>query len=86
MDKNQIDILREQLKQLGWSIPVAWAGNQVVWRHIKGNIKIFYTSKMCVAYDIQAEQKGVLTPAIKKCYEEVAEAFAHIARFFNAEK
>lgn len=40
---------------------------------------------MCTNYDVQAEAKGFLTPTIKKCYEEVAEAFAHIARFFNAE-
>lgn len=52
---------------------------------MQSNIRILYTSKICTGYEIQTETKGTLTPALKKCYEEVAEAFAHIARFFNAE-
>lgn len=30
--------LRGQLRGLGWSIPVVFAGTQVLWRHISANI------------------------------------------------
>lgn len=77
--------LREELKKLGWSIPVVFAGTQVLWRHMFANIRILYASKMCSSFIVEAETKGNITPATQKCYEEVGEAFAHIARFFNAE-
>ncbi|MCB9806420.1 hypothetical protein H6768_00640 [Candidatus Peribacteria bacterium] len=50
-----------------------------------GYIRILYPTKQCNSCSIEAESRGVLTPALQKCYAEVAEAGAHIARFFNAE-
>lgn len=77
--------LRDELDGFGWSMPVALTNNQVIWRHKSVYIKILYASKMCSSFIVEAETKGNITPATQKCYEEVGEAFAHIARFFNAE-
>lgn len=72
------------MKSFGWVLP--WTlGNQVFWRHGAEKVKITYTSKMCQFFQIQTEDGRILKEAEKKCYQEVAEAFAHIARFFNAE-
>jgi len=57
----------------------------VIWRHTAAKIHIFYTTKICTTYEVRAEEKGHLTPAIEKCYAEIAEAFAHIAQFFTTD-
>jgi len=76
--------LHAEMRVFGWSISSSMSGG-VIWRHTGAHIKIFYTTKICTTFEVRAEEKGHLTPAIEKCYAEIAEAFAHIARFMNAE-
>ena len=82
--EDQKRVLIEELRALGWSLPVTWSWSQVIWRHTGPKVRIIYTSKQCISFAVNGEQSE-LTWAQKKCYEEVAQAFAHIARFFNVE-
>lgn len=77
--------LREELKNYWWSIPGAFAGTKVIWRHITAKIHILYETKQCHSSQIVVESGGNLNVAEVRCYQEIAEAGAHIARFFNVE-
>jgi hypothetical protein len=82
--KQQKDRLRWELAPYGWSIPTKMAvGAQ--WRHKDENITIHYSTTACDDYRVAHDDWQTLTRAQQRCYGEVAESCAHIARFFTAE-
>jgi len=82
--KQQRERLRWELAPYWWSIPTKMAvGAQ--WRHTEANIIIKYRTVSCDDYTVVCENWDILTRTQQRCYEEVAESCAHIARFFTAE-